>query len=45
MSDPADEDDGPCEFWDEDGCYCVCGSACACEQRHAHGQSVSEKGK
>ena len=22
----------PCEFWDEDGCYCVCGANCSCGQ-------------
>lgn len=25
------DNDGPCEFWDDDGCYCVCGPACSCE--------------
>ena len=20
----------PCEYWDEDGCYCVCGAMCSC---------------
>jgi hypothetical protein len=24
------EDLSDCEFWDQDGCYCVCGSACSC---------------
>lgn len=22
----------PCEYWDEDGCYCVCGANCSCGQ-------------
>ena len=30
MEDDDVVEDGPCEFWDEDGCYCVCGSMCAC---------------
>jgi len=21
----------PCEYWDEDGCYCICGAMCACD--------------
>lgn len=24
-------DDEYCRYWDDDGCYCVCGAACACE--------------
>lgn len=23
----------PCEYWDEDGCYCVCGAMCSCHPR------------
>lgn len=26
-------EDSPCDFWDEDGCYCVCGTACMCEHQ------------
>lgn len=25
------DEDAECEFWDKNGCYCVCGSACMCE--------------
>ena len=21
-----------CEYWDEDGCYCICGANCSCGQ-------------
>lgn len=23
----------PCEYWDQDGCYCVCGTNCMCAER------------
>jgi hypothetical protein len=29
-ADDADRVAAPCEYWDEDGCYCVCGTACSC---------------
>lgn len=33
-----DEDDNDdfdqCEYWDDDGCYCVCGAGCTCEPFH-----------
>lgn len=24
--------DDECEFWDLDGCYCVCGPLCECDK-------------
>lgn len=34
----ADDDDDcsidQCKYWDEDGCYCVCGAMCSCEPFH-----------
>jgi hypothetical protein len=27
-------EDSDCKYWDDDGCYCVCGSACACVPFH-----------
>jgi len=30
MDEDDDEIENQCEFWDEDGCYCVCGAMCAC---------------
>jgi len=26
-----EEYEGKCQYWDEDGCYCVCGSLCSCK--------------
>jgi hypothetical protein len=23
-----------CEYWDDDGCYCACGSMCSCVPFH-----------
>jgi len=43
----ADDDDEPedqCEFWDDDGCYCVCGAMCSCEPFHPSRRPIVDTG-
>lgn len=25
-----EDEEGQCKYWDDDGCYCVCGTGCTC---------------